>query len=546
MRPLIPLRVSLESPHLLEPLMGGETREAMRAILLASQGEPLTDSEYEHWTRLTLREEAPMLRAEECHIVGGRRSGKTSGLAALAIWASALCDYRDCLTIGERGVVLIVAENQRQAKILFRYIAAGFYQSPVLAKMIEGETALTLTLNNNTAIEVHSADFRAIRGMSVVLACVDEIAMLRNDQSANPDFEIVEAIRPALVTTRGQLFTIGSPYSRRGFQYDVLTKHYKTDGDPRIIVAKGATRLFNPTVSQSVVDKAMARDPVTAAAEWLAEARSDRAAFVSFENVMRCVCPGLHEIPPELGVQYTAFADAATGTGTDSFAFCIGHMNGEKCVIDCLRNITPKFSPDAVVAELSQLAQTYGITTVCGDNFASGLVRELWARNSINYEPVKENKSQLYINLLGVINSGMIDLPDDKKMIQELVNLERRTGFGARSERVDHPDGPYHDDSANVIAGIASVIREDSGGYHLDMLLRSVGLKPTLFQERQQQKAKEEQQRKEAERLEAERKAQDAASQASQEHDDSSQDDQLLPDDSNSDQPQPIANVIQL
>jgi hypothetical protein len=511
MRPLIPFRVALESEHLLAPLMGGASREAMRAVLLASQGEPLSDSEFEHWNALTLRDEAPSSRVEECHIIGGRRSGKTSGVAALAIWASALCDYRDCLTIGERGVVLIVAENQRQAKILFRYIVEGFYQSPTLAKMIEGETALTLTLNNNTSIEVHSADFRAIRGMSVVLACIDEIAMLRNDQSANPDYEIVEAIRPALVTTKGQLFTIGSPYSRRGFQYDMLTKNYKPDGDTRIIVAKGATRLFNSTVPQSVVDKAMARDPVTAAAEWLAEARSDRAAFVSLENVMHCVCPGLHELPPELGVQYTAFCDAATGTGTDSFAFAIGHMDGEKCVVDCLRNITPKFSPDAVVAEFAQLAHSYGITVVYGDNFASGLVRELWARNGITYEPVEKNKSQLYINLLGVINSGMIDLPDDKKMIQELVNLERRTGFGGR-DRVDHPDGPYHDDSANVIAGIASVIREDSGGVLLDTFLRAYGGKPTHFEERRMKEEAERKARKERE--DAEKQKHQAAPQS--------------------------------
>jgi hypothetical protein len=108
MRPLVPLRKAFADPNLLAPVMAGGSREAMRAILLASQGEALTPSERKHWRRLTGREAEPLARSEECHIIAGRRSGKTSGCAALATYASALCDYSDRLSPGERGVVLLV------------------------------------------------------------------------------------------------------------------------------------------------------------------------------------------------------------------------------------------------------------------------------------------------------------------------------------------------------------------------------------------------------------------------------------------------------
>ena len=116
MRPLVTLRKAFADPNLLAPVMAGDSREAMRAILLASQGEALTPREREHWRRLTGRDAEPLARSEECHIIAGRRSGKTSGCAALATYASALCDYSDRLSPGERGLVLLVAENQRQAQ----------------------------------------------------------------------------------------------------------------------------------------------------------------------------------------------------------------------------------------------------------------------------------------------------------------------------------------------------------------------------------------------------------------------------------------------
>ena len=252
MRPLVSLCTAFEDEHLLAPLMGGDSREAIVSILLASQGEQLTPSELAHWKTLTLREQAPATRASETHIQGGRRSGKSSGTAALAIHAACLCDWSDHLQIGEVGVALVLAETQRQAKIMLRYITEGILQSPALAKLITGQTATSLTLNNRTSIEVHSSDFRAVRGMTLIMCCIDEIAMLRSEESANPDYEIVDAIRPGLVTTGGQLFTIGSPLYKRSFQHEMTTKYYKPDADPDIIVAKGGTRLFNETVSQAL------------------------------------------------------------------------------------------------------------------------------------------------------------------------------------------------------------------------------------------------------------------------------------------------------
>ena len=95
----------------------------------------------------------------------------------------------------------------------------------------------------------------------------------------------------------------------------------------------------------------MLRDPVSGAAEWYAEPRGNRSTLVDHDALMACVEPGLREIEPELGGNYFAFVDMASGAGTDSAALAVGHLYDDLLIIDCIRNITPKFSPDDVVRE---------------------------------------------------------------------------------------------------------------------------------------------------------------------------------------------------
>ena len=85
--------------------------------------------------------------------------------------------------------------------------------------------------------------------MTCVAALGDECAFWMSDESANPDVEILNAVRPALATTQGPLIAISSPYARRGALWDTYKKHFGPEGDPSILVAQGATRDFNPDSS---------------------------------------------------------------------------------------------------------------------------------------------------------------------------------------------------------------------------------------------------------------------------------------------------------
>ena len=115
MKPKVTLRQALADPQLLGGMLAGDSWAGWRTLLIAAIGEPLTDTEREMFTRLTGRKREPLQRIEELVAVVGRRGGKSRSAAVLAAYLGGLCEHP--LVPGERGVLLCIAPDQRQAKI---------------------------------------------------------------------------------------------------------------------------------------------------------------------------------------------------------------------------------------------------------------------------------------------------------------------------------------------------------------------------------------------------------------------------------------------
>jgi hypothetical protein len=302
----------------------------------------------------------------------------------------------------------------------------------------------------------------------------DEIAFWSYDYSLNPDDEILNAVRPGLATTGGPLFMISSPYARRGELWRVFQKHYGGAGDPLIMVAKGSSRDFNATLAQSVVDRAMERDPAAASAEYGGEFRRDLEGFVSIEAVTACVSRGIYERAPQRGVIYSAFVDPSGGAG-DAMTLAVGHQDHARqaAVVDALREVTPPFSPEQVVEQFSSLLRSYNCDKVVGDRYAGEWPVDMFNRFNICFEQAARPKSDLYVDLLASLNSRRVDLLDNPKLISQLCALERRTARSGR-DSVDHPPGG-HDDVANAVAGVAAALTTDRGAAYLEFCRRFNG-----------------------------------------------------------------------
>lgn len=315
MKPTTTMRKALSDTKLLGSVLAGDSWAAWRTLMIAAMGEALTDDERQIFTRLTGREREPLQRVEELEAVVGRRGGKSRAMSTLAAYVAALCKHK--LVRGERGVVLLIAPDQRQAKIALEYAVAAFEQSPILRQLVANQNSDTLELSNGISVEVRAASFRRLRGPTYIAVIADEAAFWYSDElSANADAEILNSVRPGLATTGGPLIIASSPYAKRGVLWETHRRHYGPEGDPLILVAQGTSREFNPSLSQSVVDRALERDRAAASAEYLAQFRNDVEGFVSYEVVLACA--GDHfEMAPVSGQRYCAFTDPAGGSGSD-------------------------------------------------------------------------------------------------------------------------------------------------------------------------------------------------------------------------------------
>jgi hypothetical protein len=149
-----------------------------------------------------------------------------------------------------------------------------------------------------------------------------------------------------------------------------------------------------------------------------------------------------------------------SGGSADSFTLAVGHMEADgTAVLDCIREVRPPFSPDAVVEEFAALLKSYRVARVHGDAYAGMWPRERFSTHGITYEVSTKNKSAIYLEFLPALNGQRVRLLDIPRLISQLVTLERRTARGGK-DSIDHEQGA-HDDVANAACGCLVQVIED-------------------------------------------------------------------------------------
>jgi hypothetical protein len=400
----------------------------------------------------------PEQRVRELWAIVGRRGGKSRMAGALAVYLAAFVKHK--LAPGERGMVLVLAASLEQSKIVFGYVRGFLDASPALRKEVVNATAHEITLKNGICIAVHSNSFRTLRGRTLVACVLDEVSYWRDESTANPDVEAYTAILPALLTTRGMLVGISTPYRKMGLLHQKHRDHFAQDGAD-VLVVQGSSLTFNPSLDPAGIEAQRAADPTAAGSEWDAEFRSDIGTFLDDELIDAAIDYDRPiELPPVAGVTYKAFTDTNGGTGGDSYTLCICHkektVQGDRLIIDVLRGTKGKIDTHATTAEYARLCQEYGVHTVVGDKYAADWVKRTWMACHMGYTQSPRPKSELYLEVIPLFLRGMVRLPNHALLLRELRLLERRTHRSGRDE-VNHPNGG-HDDYANAVCGALALL----------------------------------------------------------------------------------------
>jgi hypothetical protein len=462
--PTVTLIDALTDPSLFEPWFRGESWAGWRAVVKAMDALPMSDDEIEFFKSIAGGRNPPKRPSRELWAACARRTGKDSIASGVGAYSAAFFDQQDRLRPGERAVILCLACDQSQAKIVLNYIRSYFSDIPMLRSMVTRETKSGFELDNRVDITVASNDYRSVRGRPVRLAILDEVSFFRDENSASPDIELYNAIRPALASLPGsRIIGISSPYRKSGLLWNKYRKHFGQDDDD-VLVIQAATRTLNPTIDQAFIDQALADDPVGARAEWLGEFRSDIAGYADFELIDAAVDRGVMVRPPRQGVSYVGACDPGGGV-RDSFVGAVCHDESGVAVLDAVIEIRAPYSPTAAAELVSGLLKSYNnLRKVTGDRYSAQFVVDAFAKHGVVYEHSKRDRSAIYQDALPLFTSGRVRLLDNPRMVNQFASLERRTSSLGK-DRIDHPPNGS-DDVCNAVAlsmVLASAVSDWSG-----------------------------------------------------------------------------------
>jgi len=391
----------------------------------------------------------------ELWAIVGRRAGKSKMAAAIAVYLACFVKHR--LSAGERGMVLVLAASQEQARVVFNYAKAFLVESPVLRQEIVDATRSEIRLRSGIVIAIHSNSFRTVRGRSLCAAVFDECSMWRDETSSLPDLEVYRSVLPSLLTTRGMLVGISTGYRRVGLLYQKYRDYFGQDS-PDTLVVQGGTRQFNGTVDEAEIAAQVAADPAAARSEWFGQFRDDLASYLSDDLIDAAIEPGRPlELSPQPNTVYRAFADASGGVGQDAYTIAIGHKDREDhCILDLVRGTAGKIDPHEVTRQFAALCKEYRVREVIGDSYAQEWVAAAWRGTGVAYRKSELTKSQIYLETVPLFTRGLVRLPDHPRLLRELRLLERQTHRSGK-DSVDHPRGG-HDDHANSACGALHLI----------------------------------------------------------------------------------------
>jgi hypothetical protein len=455
MTPAISLTEAMRHPHLFGKVFAAESYWPWFAVAKLIDGLPLNDREAELFRACTGRTTLPRGPVTRLTLLSGRRAGKDRFMSGVAVHQAALAhDWRREMSAGETATALVIAGDRSQGRILRKY-AEGLTLAPLIKREVVRRTQDAIEFRSGGMVEVVANDPALVRGRSACCVLGSEVSHWRvAETSLSNDTEVISAAEPslALAPGGGVMILASSVYRKIGAMHARWKRdHGNDDADALCWLAPSA--VMNPSLRSSLIEAAVAEDPERARAEFLSEWRTDLSDFLPLDVIVDATDFGCRERAPIAGANYVAFADAAGGTGTDSFTLAVAHKQGDAILLDAVREVRPRFIPALVVREFASLLRSYGIDAIESDRFGGGFHSSEWLANGIRFSGCERDTSQNYLAALPLLLSGRARLLDHAVLRQQLGSLERRAR-GQGRETVGHPQAASaHDDIATAACG---------------------------------------------------------------------------------------------
>jgi len=281
----------------------------------------------------------------------------------------------------------LIAPRTYQAQIAFRFIRAYLENSPLLSGRIRKVRRNEIDLANNITIGCYPCSYVAVRGISIVAAVCDELGFWWHEETAaNPDEEVLAALRPAMCTfPTPKLIKFSTPYRKDG----VLSREFQQRAELSFPVWQLSTFEMNPQVQPDRLIAERQRSEEQYRREYLAEFTDEITGWIVPEVLEPCVVRGRTELPRVENATYVAAVDP-TFVRND-FALAILHRTSDgPLVVDRVaRWAGTKKAPlgyEWVCEEIVRILKEYGVNSVLGDQYCAPVIQQYLQKLGVCYK----------------------------------------------------------------------------------------------------------------------------------------------------------------
>lgn len=419
------------------------------------------------------------------NLIVGRRGGKTTLAAIIAIYSTIKVNWKPFLTKTPVATVLVLSHSVDLSEEILDILKQLVENSPILNRLRNLRKKNTTKIfhlkvpffkegtkeveYSNVRIKVGAASKKTTRGSAVCTLLCDEIAYWNlSEESAEPDTEILKAARMSLLQFKehGTIIKMSSPGIKQGVLYDEWNK--REDLQDIYVQFKAPSWVWNTILGKVEFQGEHKLDPDGFDTELRANFVDSISNFILPEFVDMCVTKGISFQPPsdDSKTIYSAAIDAAFKG--DRFAFSLVGYNEKRVTQYVLKYWEGSKKKPVQIHEVASYIRTicrqYGLNQVVGDQYSFQPMRELFLQYGID---LVENtftlpyKRKIYFGLKRLIHNQQIDILDIPllhKEIKELVVEQTSSG----QIRIGHPQGGS-DDLSDATAVAAYRVMEKAG-----------------------------------------------------------------------------------
>jgi hypothetical protein len=502
----------------------------IRSFPFDKEGKNFTECQYAEFLiqqqRTNLKDLLPKLGIELV-LVCGRRSGKTF----IASIISAYEAYKLILKVdpqkhyklpqGEEIRIINVASTTDQALILAKATQNRLLNSKWFTPYVDSKNQSEIRLRTKHDLKLYTDEIkrhgrpldshvslkiqalpctaRGIRGGSIIVGILDEIAHFIDNEGNRSGDQIYEALTPSVATfgLDGKIVCISSPYIKSGIFYDLYLDAIGREGeehDENKTMFRLPTWEMNETITFEFLESEKKRNPESFDSEFGAEFCSVVSGFFKYpEKIDECVLRQEETFAPNNNCGHYIAVDPSSSQ--NGYALAMVHVERrerikidedgkekkeKKSVIVLDRwkvwNLKdPEFNGEQYIDEeiiheyMGHLFQRFRVVKVAFDQFdsTSSVVKFKKAGvNAIKTPFSRYYNTKIFKNLRDLIYDDRLDLFHHELGLKELKNLQEKR-VGKKQFLVEAPtQGEVTtDDLCDVLANAAYIASSCEAGF---------------------------------------------------------------------------------